>query len=72
MNNIINNSVKRLSDSVKKEISLINHARELAGITPIKIVNKECRVCKCLFESVGTRYCKDCSCKIRKGANNEA
>lgn len=46
-----------LPDYVKDDIKLKNHARQLAGLTPIKIVVKRCALCNLLFESVENKTC---------------
>ncbi len=51
------NKVKRLPPSVLKEIELKNHARKLAGLSPIKVKIRKCIACAAQFESAGNRTC---------------
>lgn len=51
------NKVKRLPPSVVKDIELKNHARRLAGLSPIKVKVRTCIACHTLFESAGNRTC---------------
>lgn len=51
------NKVKRLPPSVLKDIELKNHARRLAGLSPIKVKVRTCIACNTLFESAGNRTC---------------
>lgn len=51
------NKVKRLPPSVLKDIELKNHARRLAGLSPIKVKVRTCIACGTLFESAGNRTC---------------
>lgn len=54
---IKDNKVKRLPPSVVKEIELKNHARKLAGLSPIKVKIRKCIACSTQFESAGNRTC---------------
>lgn len=49
--------VRKLPQSVHKEVSLMNRARELAGLSPIEVKIRRCITCGGLFESVGNRTC---------------
>ena len=49
--------VKKLPPSVVKEIELKNHARKLAGLSPIKVKVRKCIACNSYFESAGNRTC---------------
>lgn len=49
--------VKKISDSVKKDISIKNHARRLSGLPIIQIVVKTCTLCNKRFESAGNVTC---------------
>lgn len=49
--------VKQLPPSVLKDIELKNHARRLANLAPIKIVERRCVSCMSLFQSAGNRTC---------------
>ncbi|MDA9951479.1 hypothetical protein N9D31_02775 [Oligoflexaceae bacterium] len=51
------NKVKRLPPSVVKDIELKNHARRLAGLSPIMIKVRQCISCTTKFESAGNRTC---------------
>ncbi|WP_132320047.1 hypothetical protein [Pseudobacteriovorax antillogorgiicola] len=51
------NKVKRLPPSVLKDIELKNHARRLAGLSPIRVKVRTCIACGTLFESAGNRTC---------------
>ena len=56
-------TVKKLTPSALKEIELKNHARKLAGLSPIKIVTRKCINCGKIFESSGNR---SCGCQSRR------
>jgi len=56
------NQIKRLPTSVVKEIELKNHARRLAGLSPIHVKVRNCINCQELFESAGNR---NCGCNTR-------
>lgn len=58
--------VKMLSNSVKKDIELKNHARRLAGLSPIVIKIRECIFCGKKFESAGNKTC-GCGPNTRTG-----
>lgn len=49
--------VRCLPSSVHKEVTLMNRARELAGLSPIIVKIRRCISCGTLFESVGHRTC---------------
>lgn len=49
--------IKRLPPSVVKDIELKNHARRLAGLSPIRVKVRNCIACDTLFESAGNRTC---------------
>lgn len=49
--------VKKLPPSVVKEIELKNHARKLAGLSPIRVKVRKCIACNSNFESAGNRTC---------------
>jgi hypothetical protein len=49
--------VKKLPPSVLKEIELKNHARKLAGLSPIRVKVRKCIACNSNFESAGNRTC---------------
>ena len=49
--------VKKLPPSVLKEIELKNHARKLAGLSPIRVKVRKCIACGSSFESAGNRTC---------------
>jgi hypothetical protein len=49
--------VKKLPPSVVKEIELKNHARKLAGLSPIRVKVRKCIACSANFESAGNRTC---------------
>lgn len=51
------NQVKRLPQSVVKDIELKNHARRLANLPLIKVKIRTCMACGVLFESAGDRTC---------------
>ena len=51
------NKVKRLPPSVVKDIELKNHARRLAGLSPIRVKVRTCIACGTPFESAGNRTC---------------
>lgn len=51
------NQVKKLPQSVVKDIELKNHARRLANLPPIKVKVRNCMSCGNLFESAGDRTC---------------
>jgi len=55
--------LKKLSISLVKDIELKNEARRVAGLSQIKIMVRECRMCGCLFESAGNRTC---GCNVRR------
>ena len=40
-----------------KEIELKNHARKLAGLSPIRVKVRKCIACNSNFESAGNRTC---------------
>ncbi|MCY4444485.1 MAG: hypothetical protein OXC44_06790 [Proteobacteria bacterium] len=62
-NNNTPRKVKRLTPSVRREIDLKNHARQLAGLSLITIKVRKCIVCNKLFESSGKR---SCGCQSRR------
>ena len=49
--------VKKLTASARREIELKNHARKLAGLSPIVIKVRTCNRCSKQFESSGNRNC---------------
>lgn len=49
--------VKPLPVARKKELELQNKARELVGVSAIKIKVRNCNQCDALFESIGNRNC---------------
>lgn len=49
--------VKMLPPSVIKEIELKNHARKLAGLSPIRVKIRRCIACTTMFQSAGNRTC---------------
>lgn len=49
--------IKRLTASSRREIELKNHARRLAGLSPIVVKVRTCNRCSRLFESSGNRNC---------------
>ena len=49
--------VKKLPPSMVKEIELKNHARKLAGLSPIRVKVRKCIACNSNFESAGNRTC---------------
>jgi len=49
--------VKMLPPSVVKEIELKNHARKLAGLSPIRVKIRKCIACGTMFQSAGNRTC---------------
>ena len=55
--------IKTLTVSAKREIQLKNHARKLAGLSPIVIKVRKCIACGRSFESAGNRTC---GCQSRK------
>lgn len=50
-------NIKRLTTSARREIELKNHARKLAGLSPIVIKVRTCNNCGTKFESSGNRNC---------------
>ena len=49
--------IKKLSESVKKDIELKNYARIMAGLQPMVVKVRICVICCRLFESYGNRSC---------------
>ena len=49
--------IKKLSESVKKDIELKNYARIMAGLQPIVVKVRVCEICCRLFESYGKMSC---------------
>jgi len=51
------NKLKKLPPSVLKDIELKNHARRMAGLSPIRVKIRQCITCGEDFESSGNRSC---------------
>ncbi|MCY4381478.1 MAG: hypothetical protein OXC40_07935 [Proteobacteria bacterium] len=56
-------TIKKLTPSAKREIELKNHARKLAGLSPIIVKVRKCISCGQMFESSGNR---NCGCQSRR------
>ena len=52
-----NNKIKRLPQSVVKDVELKNYARKLANLPQIKVKVRTCILCQGKFESTGNRTC---------------
>jgi hypothetical protein len=50
-------SIRRLSETVRRDLEQKNRARILVDLPPIEVKVRKCVVCGSSFESIGNRAC---------------
>ena len=60
--------IKKLSSSERTNIVEQNWARSRAGLAPLTVRVRKCRVCGTMFETVAERTCSDCKRIVERSA----